>query len=377
MRKKMAVVRAIDVRLIQAEYAAEFKKLEPFFVSNSDLRVNKYLIRAGVEHIKLKLARPYLVDPVSMLLGKTGPQSWLGFERKSLEKELKLIDIYQIQEPFFLYAGQVADVARKFNKLLIAAPWMCFNHMSTYIPPYCLSVRKVMEKTDLFLMRAKRVNNYLDGFKIPESKRVLVYHGINTKRFYPREKKKAGNKVRVLFVGMLYPHKGIDDILDILPKLVKATKKKVELMVYGRGVLEPRVREASEDLPIKYMGRVSNLALAKAYRQADIFCGPSKDWFWLGMKRTEEGFGWVFAEAMASGLPVVTNDCGAITEVVGDKNMVNEQGDKQALLKSLLELISDSKLREEIGKENRRRAVKMFDLAKQVAKEEEIILKYV
>ena len=376
MRKKMAVVRALDVRLIQAEYAAQFKKLEPFFVSNDSRRVNKYLIRAGVEHIKLKLVPTYLVDPVSMLLRKTGPQSWLGFERKSLEKELKLIDIYQIQEPFFLYSGQVADVARKFNKSLITAPWMCFNHLSTYIPPYCWSVKRVIEQTDLFILRTKRVNNYLSNFKIPDSKKALVYHGINTKRFYPR-KEKTDEKIRIVFVGALGKHKGLDDILDIFPKLVKTAKKKVELVVYGRGVLESRVREMSKDLPIKYMGKASNSALAEAYRQADIFCGPSKDWFWLGMKRTEEGFGWVFAEAMASGLPVVTNDCGAITEVVGDKNMVNKQGDKQALLKSLLKLISDSKLRQEMGKDNRLRALKMFDLAKQVAKEEEIILKYV
>jgi glycosyltransferase involved in cell wall biosynthesis len=214
----------------------------------------------------------------------------------------------------------------------------------------------------------------LSQFKIPESKKVLIYHGVNLKRFYPA-KKRNRDKIRILFVGALTGSKGLDDILEIFPELVKESFGKIELVVCGRGPLQGRVIKMSGTLPIKYIGQISNLDLPNIYRSSDIFCGPSKDVSFFGIKYIEEGFGFVFAESLASGLPIVTNDSGAIKEAVGSDNFVNKQGDTKTLKDSLLELINDDKMRMSIGIKNRIRAEKMFDLEKQVAEEEKEIKK--
>ena len=78
---------------------------------------------------------------------------------------------------------------------------------------------------------------------------------------------------------------------------------------------------------------------------------------------------------MASGLPVVANDCGAIKEAVGDDNYLNKQGDQKALYSSLFELINNKKIGLEIGLKNRKRVEKLFDIKKQVSLEEQAILK--
>ena len=314
-------------------------------------------------------------DSLKFISGKTVHQSWLVFKQKELERVLKKIDFYQIQEPFFLYSGQVAEVSKKYDKPLIMAPWMCFKHPSTYIPPYSLSVKKSLEQTDLFIMRTNKVNDYLSLFKLSDKKKVLIYHGVDTKRFYPL-KNIDDDKVRILFVGVLDESKGLNDILEIFPKLVKLSKKKLELTICGRGNLEKKVVEMSRSLPIKYLGQVSSLDLPEIYRKSDIFCGPSIDAYSFGLKRWEEGFGFVFVESMASGLPIVTNDCGAIKEVVGDDNFVNRQGDQKKLKDSLLELINNDNIRKSIGAKNRIRALEMFDIEKQVSKEEKEIEKH-
>lgn len=373
-RKKIAVIRALDVRLIQAEFAAQFKKLKPVYISNYKREIAVFSKKVGLDYLPLPLTPSMFFDPLSIIFDKPVNKSWLHFDRKKLEKVLEGVDFFQIQEPYFIYSGQVAEIARKTKKPLICAPWTCFLHPSTFIPPYSFSVRKVIKQTDLFIARSKRANRYLAYFKIPERKKVLIYHGVDLERFYPVKKKK-GEKVKILFAGQLTQHKGIDDLLDVYPQLVKAVKEKVQLVICGKGEYEERIKKMSETLPIEYLGYVPSHKLPKIYRNSDIFCGPSKDWYSFGIKRTEEGFGFVFLEAMASGLPIVTNRCGAVEEVVGEDNFLNEQGDKNKLLSSLLTLINDDNMRLDIGVKNRKRVEELFDIKKQVAKEEEVIIK--
>ena len=87
----------------------------------------------------------------------------------------------------------------------------------------------------------------------------------------------------------------------------------------------------------------------------------------------EENFGFVFTESMACGLPIVTTDCGAIREVVGDGNFVNGEKDQKALFFSLVQLVREPKLRGKMGLANRHRAEKLFDMTKQIEKEEEVM----
>ena len=373
-RKKIAVIRALDIRLIQAEFTASFRKLEASFVSNLNSEIANYLQKKKIKHFQLKLIAPYLIDPISLMLGHSTHQSWLYFEKKRLEEVLKPIDVYQIQESFFHYSQQVAGIAEKFNKPLVMAPWISFNHSSTYIPPYCFNVKKAIQQTDLFILRSERVNKYLLSFKIPTRKKVLIYHGINIKRFYP-EKKSGNGKVRILFTGMLEKNKGIDDLLDLFPRLIKASRKNIELVICGKGKYENEVIQMAKTLPIKYLGYIPNSDLPQIYQKSDIFCGPSKDSYNLGIKRSEEGFGFIFLEAIASGLPVVAYNSGAISEVLGKDNFLIKPGDKEGLLRSLQTLILDTKLRQQIGIKNRERAETFFDLEKQVEKEEDVILK--
>ena len=68
-------------------------------------------------------------------------------------------------------------------------------------------------------------------------------------------------------------------------------------------------------------GHVTNEQLLSFYRDADVFCMPSR----------YEGFGLTALEAMAAGVPVVAAAAGAIPEVVGSAALLVPADDTEAL----------------------------------------------
>jgi glycosyltransferase involved in cell wall biosynthesis len=102
---------------------------------------------------------------------------------------------------------------------------------------------------------------------------------------------------------------------------------------------------------VALLGDVSREQLAEEYVNADLFCLPS----------VQEGFGIVFLEAMAAGLPVVACRAAAIPEVVEDgvTGRLAPPRDPPALAEAMGGLLENAERRREMG-EAGRRAVTRF-----------------
>ena len=113
---------------------------------------------------------------------------------------------------------------------------------------------------------------------------------------------------------------------------------------------EMRVRDAIEAAPrgsIVVSGRVDDAALARAYASADLFVLPSR----------HEGYGIVYAEALAAGLPVIACEVGPVAELVGrEAGVLIPPGDKAALPAALGLLLGDATLRAKMSEAAYRRA---------------------
>jgi glycosyltransferase involved in cell wall biosynthesis len=110
---------------------------------------------------------------------------------------------------------------------------------------------------------------------------------------------------------------------------------------------------------LTWAGLVEDPFGAGVYDAADIVCQAS---------RWEEVFGWVIAEAMAYGRPVIGTRVGGIPEVVSDQEtgFLIDRGDTKALADRLLALMADPQRRSIMGAAGRKKVESVFDLQKNV-----------
>jgi glycosyltransferase involved in cell wall biosynthesis len=159
------------------------------------------------------------------------------------------------------------------------------------------------------------------------------------------------------FTGRLVPHKGVDVILEALALL----PKDVVLVVIGAGPRLPSLVGQARRLGIsdrvRFCARVSDEDLPRYLALANVFVFPSQNRL--------EGFGLAVAEAMASGLPVVTADMPGVREVIepGREGLLAEPLIASDLAKQVLRLVDDPALARAMGAAGRQRAEERYGLS--------------
>ena len=161
----------------------------------------------------------------------------------------------------------------------------------------------------------------------------------------------------LLSVARQYPRKDTATLLRAMV-LLQDTIPDAHLRIIGDGPEFGNLVRLSEELQLQdsvtFHGAIPDDSdLRRCYAEADIFCLPS----------LQEGFGIVFLEAMAAGLPIVAARAGAVPEVVpdGEVGWLVPPADPPALAEALLTLMRDPVMRRRMGTSGRRRA-RDFDL---------------
>lgn len=155
----------------------------------------------------------------------------------------------------------------------------------------------------------------------------------------------------ILNVAHQYRRKDTETLLEAVSMLRHAYPD-VQLRVVGIGPRLDFLRRRADELDLQpnvaFLGAVPDrLRLMRLYFQSDLFCLPSR----------QEGFGIVFLEAMAAGLPVVAARAGAVPEVIpdGEVGLLFNPGDARELSLRLAQLLGDDELRRAFSKSARER----------------------
>jgi glycosyltransferase involved in cell wall biosynthesis len=164
-------------------------------------------------------------------------------------------------------------------------------------------------------------------------------------------RRESRGEVVILTVGRLHPRKGQLFIIEALQALPAAQRARVEYWLVGgtsKENYEPRLREAAgrSDLVVRFLGNVPDDELARIYDRADIFAMTS-----IHHRHSVEGFGFVYLEAAAHGLPVVAHAVGGVPEAVVDgvTGLLVPPTDRPALTAAFARLIADPELRHKFG----------------------------
>lgn len=188
---------------------------------------------------------------------------------------------------------------------------------------------------------------------------IELPNGVDTDRFKPgidcneiRSNYKLDDKKVVLFVGALdkaHLHRRVDILIQAFSKI---DNQKTVLIIVGEGGLKQYFQNLARDSGIWdkviFTGRILNEDLPRYYALCDLLVLPST---------RVEIFGLVLVEAMACGRPVIASNLPGVRTVVDNsKNgfLVNP-GDIDELASKIQYLLEHKDLREEFGKEGRKK----------------------
>jgi len=368
---KIGIVRGVVPRVTQAEYARQFSRFTPVFISGpADRQVARFCARSGLDWRALPLKPVYGVDPVRWILRRQTHQSWVHLQ--DLASACRNIDVLETHELYFFDSSQAAAVARAKKIPLVVEVWTSLDHHPAYfLPPYSWQVRFILKAANLLVARSRRSEQALQKLGVPSDRLIQLYYGVNLERFTPR-RERSDKELRVLFVGRMERFKGVAWLLEIWQRVVAAVPE-ARLWLVGEGNLLETARLVKG---IRILGKFSHHQLPEIYRQVDIFVSPSIDLYWGPIKWTEEFFSHALMEAQASGLPIVASNSGGIAEEIGmfellpkDKqNWLVEQKNDHQLIKALIEALKDEKRRRLVGTCLRQRAERQYNLKRQVSR---------
>lgn len=209
----------------------------------------------------------------------------------------------------------------------------------------------------------KTISTHLDHARV-----VFAPPGIDVTFFDPRRR---GNGVQggsdvakfcrqhdyLLSVGRFGdPRKNVKLLFEAYGRLRRRRENVPPLVLIGRSGPPSSAWAHAEQRSIRdkivFFQDVSRKELALAYREARLFV----------LSSDEEGLGIAILEAMASGLPVISTNCGGpATSVVHEKTgLLVPVGDADALSRALPRLLDNPYAAREMGRQGRSRAVSEF-----------------
>lgn len=228
-----------------------------------------------------------------------------------------------------------------------------------------LKLRYLRRTVDKFVAITKQIEDDLKHLGIPRGRIVRIPNGITLNRLpnsYDRERVTseigwASNTKIVTFVGRLIHAKGVDWLLEVW-KEVAQQEKSARLLIIGEGsersALEAQARALGIADTVAFVGVQQDVW--KFLAITDAFTLPSR----------REGISNALLEAMSQGLPVVVAD----DSLGGNREMVEHQkegyvvafGDTKSYSKTIVKLLQDPQLRQDIGKQARKSIERRFSI---------------
>mgnify|MGYP005834956871 CR=1 FL=1 len=213
------------------------------------------------------------------------------------------------------------------------------------------------------------IRNQLVSLGIDRDKTAVVYNGVDTNRFAPdgeaRERARkaygiANGEVVVSTMAVLRPWKHPEIVIGAVARLA-AERVPVRLLFAGDGAMRPGLERLAGELGIGdrviWLGHTAEPW--DVFRASDVFAHASEG----------EAFGFVVAEALACGVPVVAARSGALPELVEDgrSGLLAKPNDASDFAAKIRVLAEDEALRNQYACAAVRRAGEMLDVETAVA----------
>jgi len=269
-----------------------------------------------------------------------------------------------INTHFVLPTGPVGDALARIGKLphVLTVHGGDLYDPSKWISPHRhfvlrMWIRRLLQRADRVVGQSRNtienVHTYydtsLDVTLIPLGIRRPVEGAIAARADYGFN----DDQVLLVTVGRLIARKAVDQLISILKD---TGRPDVHLVIIGSGPQEQALRQKASELGlaerVHFLGHTDERDKFRLLQMSDIFVSTSQ----------HEGFGLVFLEAMASGLPVICYGYGGQTDFLidGVTGHLVPLNDTAAFAECCRRLISDRDASRRISTQNRMRVEELF-----------------
>lgn len=264
------------------------------------------------------------------------------------------------------FANAPAAVAR-FASLMSGIPYSFTAHAKDlYLTPRRVIQRRARAATFVATCTGYNARYLHQLLGIDAGKVHLVYHGVDLSQFGSRDEQKqfnCGSPRLILSVGRLVPKKGHDDLIAACA-LLRQRGHAFLCKIVGDGPLRSslaaQISELSLEDVVTLEGSMTHSDLIALYRHANLFALAPR----ITDDGDRDGIPNVIAEAMATGVPVVSTDVSGIPELVLHERtgLLVQPNAPRALADAIERLLEDSHAAATFACAARQRLEQDFDL---------------
>ncbi len=269
-------------------------------------------------------------------------------------REFKPHIVHIDEEPYNLSAWQALYHAQQVNAKSVFFSWQ--NLKRDYPIPFRWGERWALNNADYLLVGTDSAGEVWREKGYTRPLRTIPQFGTDTALFAPPDDVLPRREVFTIgYVGRLVEEKGIGVLLEAVAQLSGDWR----LKILGGGPMREALEYQAINLGIRprveFLAQVPSTQIPIFYHTLDVLALPS-----LTRPNWKEQFGRVLVEAMASGVPVIGSDSGAIPGVIGDAGLIVPENDASALAERLAQLQADFSLSAHLSMLGRERALTHF-----------------
>ncbi len=290
-------------------------KRHPFIIFVNILQIILYYGKdVLLGHKKIRAAfwhTPYIFNSIKKLLTKRlSRENYLfTFQMQSI------VDCSIPNTPHFVYTDHTH---------LANLTYRDYNLKKLYRQEWIDLEKKIYQNASLVFVRSSNIlDSLVEQYGIHSEKIKCVFSGSNVVVNEISTTDKDYSNQNILFVGLEWERKGGPELIEAF-KIVLKKFPKATLTIVGAN---PQIQVPNT----KIIGKVSPGSLINYYKEASIFCLPTR----------LEPFGIAFLEAMQARLPIIGTNIGAVPDFVEDSfnGLLVEPGDINGISNALIKLL--------------------------------------
>lgn len=262
----------------------------------------------------------------------------------STDSDIRIVHLHSAQKGSFIRKSILMRISQVFGrKAVLHMHASGFDHYYKNAGSVRKYIRYIFTKADLVICLSEKWKEYYAShFTI--RKLVILNNVIDRPEFRSPATVEQG-PVKLLFLGLIGPRKGLFDLLETLKNNDELFAGKYTLMIGGNGEvkrLEDTLEAMHTDGQIRFGGWITGEEKNRLLTECDIYILPSHN----------EGLPISILEAMAYGKPIISTYVGGIPEIVkpGYNGWLFNAGNQEELKKVLTEALNNKTILLEYGK---------------------------